>query len=138
LDEIPGIRTPRRDPRMESQGHYCFVFHYDPDEFAGLPLRRFESALAAEGIPMGVSYPSLSDLEVFRTAHFGPRLRSGAPTLDYAGLHLPRAEHAAASTVWLQHRLLLAEREDVLDVARAVDRIRLHAAEITAATAPGA
>jgi dTDP-4-amino-4,6-dideoxygalactose transaminase len=133
LDEIPGIRAPRRDPRMDSQGNYCFVFHYDAEQFAGLPLRQFEKALAAEGIPMGVSYPSLSDLAVFRTRNFAPRLREHAPTIDYSTLHLPRAEHAAASTVWLQHRMLLAPREDVLDVARAVARIQAHAAEIVSA-----
>lgn len=134
LDEIPGIRTPRRDPRMDSQGNYCFVFHYDAEQFAGMSLRRFEEALAAEGIPMGVSYPSLSDLAVFRTRNFAPRLREHAPTIDYSTLHLPRAEHAAASTVWLQHRMLLASREDVLDVARAVARIQAHAAEIASAS----
>ncbi len=133
LDEIDGIRTPTRDPRMDSQGNYCYVFHYDSAQFAGLPLRKFEAALAAEGIPMGVSYPSLSDLAVFRAANFGPRLRSKAPTIDYASLHLPRAEAAAASTVWLQHRLLLAEREDVLDVARAVARIQSRAGDLVAA-----
>ena len=134
LDEIPGVRTPRRDPRMDSQGNYCFVFHYDAEQFAGLPLRNFEAALAAEGIPMGVSYPSLTDLAVFRNRNFAPRLREHAPTIDYSTQHLPRAEHAAASTVWLQHRLLLAEREDVLDVARAVARIRAHAANIASAS----
>jgi dTDP-4-amino-4,6-dideoxygalactose transaminase len=133
LDAIEGIRTPRRDPRMDSQGNYCFVFHYDSAQFAGLSLRAFEAALDAEGIPMGVSYPSLSDLAVFRSANFGPRLRSTAPTIDYASLHLPRAEAAAASTVWLQHRLLLAEREDVLDVARAVARIQSRAGDLVAA-----
>jgi len=127
LDEIPGIRTPRRDPRMDSQGNYCFVFHYDSEQFSGLPLRRLEAALAAEGIPMGVSYPSLTDLTMFRTRNFAPRLRNSAPDVDYSSLHLPRAEHAAATTVWLQHRILLADREDVLDVARAVNRIRAHA-----------
>ena len=130
LDEIPGLRAPRRDPRMDSQGNYCFVFHYDLAEFAGLPLRGFEDALAAEGIPMGVSYPSLSDLDVFRTRNFGPRLRAGAPTPDYATLHLPRAEHAAQTTVWLQHRLLLAPRDEVLDVARAAARIQQYAGEL--------
>ena len=134
LDEIPGVRTPRRDPRMDSQGNYCFVFHYDAEQFAGLPLRRFEAALAAEGVPMGVSYPSLTDLAVFRNRNFAPRLREHAPTIDYSTQHLPRAEHAAASTVWLQHRLLLAEREDVLDVARAVARIQAHAADIAVAS----
>jgi dTDP-4-amino-4,6-dideoxygalactose transaminase len=132
LDEIPGLRAPRRDPRMNTQGNYCFVFHYDRSEFAGLSLRDFERALAAEGIPMGVSYPSLSDLALFRDRNFGPRLRASAPTPDYRSLRLPNAEHAAGTTVWLQHRLLLADRDDVLDVARAAARIRHHADAIVA------
>jgi dTDP-4-amino-4,6-dideoxygalactose transaminase len=134
LEHIPGVRGQRRDPRMDSQGNYCFVFHYEADEFAGLPLRAFESALAAEGIPMSVSYPSLTDLAVFRSHRFGPRLRANAPTIDYPHLHLPNAEAAAARTVWLQHRLLLADREAVLDVARAVDKLRRHASALARST----
>ena len=130
LDEIPGLRTPCRDPRMSTQGNYCFVVHYDSEQFAGLPLKMFEAALEAEGIPMGVSYPALNDLALFRDRNFAPRLRAHAPTIDYSTVSLPRAEHAAASTVWLQHRLLLADREDVLDVARAAARIQAHASEI--------
>jgi len=130
LDQIEGVRPQRRDERMDSQGNYCYVFHYDAAAFAGMPLRQFEAALGAEGIPMGVSYPSLNELAIFRNANFGPRLRASAPTIDYATVRLPVAEHAAASTVWLQHRLLLADVEDVLDVARAVERIQEHASEI--------
>jgi pyrrolidone-carboxylate peptidase len=118
---------------MDVDGRYCYVVHYDAEEFAGLPLRALEAALAAEGIPMSVSYPAVTDLALFRRQQFAPRLRASAPALDYAGLHLPRAEHAAASTVWLQHRLLLADREDVLDVARAAARIQAHAADIQTA-----
>ena len=132
LDHVPGIRTPARDPRMTSQGNYCYVFHYDADHFAGLSLAGFEAALAAEGVPMAVSYPSLGRLDVFRTGTFGPRARHSAPRYDASALHLPRAEHAASSTVWLQHRLLLADHEAVLDVATAVARIQAHAADIVA------
>jgi dTDP-4-amino-4,6-dideoxygalactose transaminase len=132
LDEIPGIRTPRRDPRMDSQGNYCFVFHYDAAEFAGLPLRSFEAALAAECVPMGVSYPSLGELAVFRERRFGPRLRASAPHYADADLHLPNAEHAASATVWLQHRLLLAPRDHVLEVAGAVAKLQRHAAALVA------
>jgi dTDP-4-amino-4,6-dideoxygalactose transaminase len=131
LDRIEGIRTPRRDPRMDSQGNYCFVFHYDASAFADLPLRAFEAALAAEGVPMGVSYPALEDLSVFRTGNLGPRLREIAAPQEWATLHLPRAEHAAASTIWLQHRVLLADEASVLQVATAVERIQRHAASIT-------
>ena len=132
LEQIPGIRGQRRDPRMDTQGNYCFVFHYDKAEFADLPLRAFESALAAEGVPMGVSYPSLNELAVFRHHNFSPRLRANAPTIAYLDLQLPNAETAAASTVWLQHRLLLAERNDVLDVACAIAKVHRHAAGLRA------
>ena len=132
LDEIPGVRTPRRDTRMESQGNYCFVFHYDAEAFAGMTLRRFEAALAAEGIPMGVSYPALNELALFRSGHLGPRHRTSAPArIGMEEVHMPCAERAAATTVWLQHRLLLADVDDVLDVARAVERIRTHASTMT-------
>ena len=137
LAEVPGVRAQRRDPRMNTQGNYCFVFHYDSSQFAGLPLRAFEAALAAEGVPMGVSYPSLSDLLVFREHRFGPRLRAHSPSVEYGQLHLPNAEAAAASTVWLQHRLLLAEREAVIDVARAVAKLQHHAASLAAWHAGG-
>jgi hypothetical protein len=82
---------------------------------------------------MGVSYPSLNDLAVFRTRAFAPRLRASAPTIDYAAQRLAVAERAATTTVWLQHRMLLADTDDVLDVARAFERIRRHAGAVTAA-----
>ena len=130
LAQIPGLRAQKRDERMDSQGNYCFVVHFDSGEFAGMPLRRFEEALYAEGVPLGVSYPSLSDLDVFRNANFAPTRRASAPALDYANLHLPVAEAAAASTVWMEHRLLLADRDRVLRVAQAAARIHEHAAAI--------
>jgi dTDP-4-amino-4,6-dideoxygalactose transaminase len=130
LAEVPGLCAQKRDERMDSQGNYCFVVHYDEREFAGLPLRRFEEALSADGVPLGVSYPSLTDLDLFRTGNFAPTLRRSAPAIDYASLHLPVAEHAAASTVWMEHRLLLADRDRVLRVAESAARIHEHAAEI--------
>ena len=57
LAQVPGLRAQKRDERMDSQGNYCFVVHYDSSEFAGMPLRRFEEALYADGVPLGVSYP---------------------------------------------------------------------------------
>ena len=137
LAQIPGLRAQKRDERMDSQGNYCFVFHYDREHFAGLPLRAFEEALAADGVPMGVSYPSLSDLALFRAQNFAPTRRVSAPAIDYASLHVPVAEHLADSTVWLQHRILLAARDDVLRVAEAAARIQRHAAAIAEKTAVG-
>jgi dTDP-4-amino-4,6-dideoxygalactose transaminase len=138
LAGVPGLHAQKRDERMDSQGNYCFVVHYDEREFAGMPLRRFEEALDAEGIPLGVSYPSLSDLELFRSGNFAPTLRASAPAIDYANLHLPVAEHAAASTVWMEHRILLADRDRVLRVAEAAARIQANAAAIVQQSPIGA
>ena len=95
-----------------------------------MPLRRFEEALDADGVPLGVSYPSLSDLEVFRSHNFAPgarglgagaRFRESAPARRRARRGLDGLD---------EHRILLAERERVLRVAEAAARIQEHAAEI--------
>ena len=54
----------------------------------------------------------------------------GAERSTTSSLLLPVAEHAAASTVWLEHRILLADRDRVLRVAEAAARIQEHAAAI--------
>jgi dTDP-4-amino-4,6-dideoxygalactose transaminase len=134
LEKMPGVWPQSDDPRMDSRAHYAYVFHYDPQQFAGLSLTGFEAALTREGIPLAGAYPSLNEVELFREGSFGPRLRESAPPVDYRELSLPRAEHAAASTVWLDQRILLAGPEDVLDVVRAVSRIREHAAGVALRT----
>jgi dTDP-4-amino-4,6-dideoxygalactose transaminase len=128
---VPGLSPQARDQRMNSQGNYCYVFHFDSDSFAGMTLSSFEQSLAAEGVPLGVSYPALNTLGLFRSNAFAPRFRS-AP-LDYRDVRLPVAEHAATSTVWMEHRVLLAEPERVATVAEACERIRRHAARIVRA-----
>ncbi|HEU4707565.1 MAG TPA: DegT/DnrJ/EryC1/StrS family aminotransferase [Solirubrobacterales bacterium] len=124
LPKIPGLRPQSGDARITSRGRYAYVLHYDPAEFSGLPVTGLVAALRHEGILAGESYPSLNTLELFRERRFERRLPKGAPRLDYAGVSLPNAEHAAAHTVWLDHRMLLAEPDDVLDIVRALEKIR--------------
>jgi dTDP-4-amino-4,6-dideoxygalactose transaminase len=132
LEAIPGLRPQSDDPRIDSRARYSYIVHYDPAEFAGMPLAGFEAALTAEGIEFGVCYPSLNHVELFREGRFGPRRRATAPAIDYAAQRLPRAEAAATSTIWLDHRMLLAEPEEVLDIARAMARIQQQAGEVAA------
>jgi dTDP-4-amino-4,6-dideoxygalactose transaminase len=130
LGKIPGLRAQSGDPRMDSRSRYSYVFHYDSREFAGLPLPGFIQALLHEGIVAGRSYRSLNTLEFFRESRFGRRMRESAPRIDYGSTSLPHAEKAAESTVWLDHRLLLAGADDVLDVVRAASKIRAHAGAV--------
>jgi dTDP-4-amino-4,6-dideoxygalactose transaminase len=130
LAKVPGLRPQARDPRLDSRAYYAYVFHYDAAAFAGMPLSGLEAALAAEGIEFGGSYPCLHNLQLFRAGNFGPRLRDSAPRIAYSELSLPRAEHAAANTIWLSHQMLLADPEEVLDIARGLSRIQANAAAV--------
>ncbi len=124
LTKVPGLRPQSGDARISSRGRYGYVFHYDPAEFSGLPVIGLVAALRHEGILAGESYPSLNTLRVLREGRFAQRLPAGAPRLDYASVRLPHAEHAADHTVWLDHRMLLAEPDGVFDIVRALARIR--------------
>jgi hypothetical protein len=68
-------------------------------------------------------------LEVLRS---GKRWRysyahNNHPT-DYASFEAlcPNAERACREAVWLEHRQLLAEREDMGDIVQAIERIHEH------------
>ncbi len=124
VTKVPGLRPQAGDGRISSRGRYGYVFHYDPAEFSGLPVSGLVAALRHEGILAGESYPSLNTLRVLREGRFAQRLPAGAPRLDYASVELPHAEQAAARTVWLDHRMLLAEPAGVADIVGAVARIR--------------
>ena len=128
LAAMNGVRAQVRDERLTAQGYYYFVFHYRADAFAGLPLRGFEAALEAEGVPLGTSYPSLTTLALFQHDEMPPRIR--APRVAARLTPCPRAEHIAASTVWLEHRTLLASDDEVRGITRAIERIQAHAVDI--------
>ena len=46
-----------------------------------------------------------------------------ANTIDYKGLKLPVTEAVSTSTVWLQQPVLLGEKKDMDDIAKAVRKI---------------
>jgi dTDP-4-amino-4,6-dideoxygalactose transaminase len=133
LEKIPGLRPQGGDQRMDRRARFSYVFHYDPKQFAGLSLEGFEQALAREGILVGKCFPSLNQLELFRERNLGPRLRD-SPEVAVGAAEVPHAERASESTVWLDHSMLLAEPEDILDVVRAISRIRGHARAVAVRT----
>ncbi len=130
LAKLDGLDPQAGDPRMDDRARYSYLLRYDPERFAGLGPRGFERALAAEGIELGPSYPSLNRVELFQAGNFGPRLRGSAPRIEYGAQSLPRAEHAAEHTLWLGHRMLLAEPDEVLDIVRACARIQADAGRV--------
>jgi hypothetical protein len=48
--------------------------------------------------------------------------------IDYTSFEAlcPKAERACRKAVWLEHRLLLAERDDMDDIVRAIEKLHEH------------
>lgn len=133
LAAIPGIRPQLRDERCTSQGYYAYVVRIDADVF-GAPRDAVREALLAEGIPLSMSYPPVHRLEAFASpGGLAPRHRSPAGWPDYASLHLPATDGAAATTLWFPHQVLLGSRADVADIVEAVARIARHVDELRVA-----
>jgi dTDP-4-amino-4,6-dideoxygalactose transaminase len=132
LASIPGVHPQARDPRCDRQGNYCYVVRIDPREF-GAEREPVRLALAAEGIPLTMSYPPIHRLDVFRDRDgFAPRRRDRAGMQDFAGLSLPVTEHLADTTLWFTTSVLMGTEDDALDVVRALEKVQRHAAELEA------
>jgi 3-amino-5-hydroxybenzoate synthase len=129
LAEIEGITPQPLDPRCTRNGHYAYIFHYDKSAFAGAPTERFIEALNAEGIPTQASYPPLHDLAVFQTGEYRKRLDPEQRQQEHAFLQapFPNTLKAAWETVWLVHRVLLADEEAMTAVVEAIRKIQRHA-----------
>lgn len=128
LKEIEGIVPQGSDPRTTRNPHYMYMFSYDAEAFGGLPRQQFVAMLNAEGVPAFVGYPAIHRLPVFRNRAFGPRWRPDDPFLpDYNKVSCPIAEQLGESLVWLHHRVLLGDHQDLVEIAGAIRKIRNHA-----------
>lgn len=124
LEKIPGLTVQPGDSRMDKRARYAYGIHYEPAAFSGLTREGFEIALTREGIPAAFSYPSLNELELFENGLAAP---GSDKRTRYPSGSLPRAEAAAANTIWLDNRILLCSPDETLDVVLAIDRIRDNA-----------
>ena len=135
LPEIGGIRPQALDPRVTCNGRYCYIFHYEPEAFAGLSAERFIQALNAEGIPTQASYPPVHQLDVFQNNEFRRRLapEHARDPFEFLKGEYPVTQEAAANTVWLVHACLLGDERDTLEIVESIKKIQRHAKELAAA-----
>ncbi len=130
LREIPGV-SPLRVPAWATKhSFYLYIFRFDEEEF-GVSRRRFLAALAREGVPCmdGYAFPLYKN-PLFLNQDFHPK---GCPvscgfyekSVDYSVFAdlCPNAERACREAVWLEHRLLLAGKQDMDDIVAAISKI---------------
>lgn len=125
LGEIPGIRVLRRDTRITRHAYHLYIFRYDAAAFGGRSRQEFLQALKAEGIPASAGYVPLYKEIVFqrKAACQGSWCQAGRP-IDYPNLNLPVCEQVCQDSVWLFQSLLLAEPDDMQQVAAAIRKVQ--------------
>ncbi len=112
LAEMDGLTPQRWDPRADAHAHHLFLIRYEAERFGGLPRRDFIAALRAENIPVSPVYP----YPLYRHPPLVEPLSRVTPC--------PNSELLCEQTVSLSQNLLLAEPDEMDDIASAILKVR--------------
>jgi len=124
LSRIPGISPQKRPKDCSRHSYHLFLFRIDAKAF-GAPRAALLKALEAEGIPAcgGYAVP-LYRQPLFLNKAFGPYLPQASARLDYSKVSCPNCERICAEQgAWLEQSILLGNRSDMDDIARAFEKV---------------
>ncbi len=131
LREIPGIAPAKMYEGCTRNAYHLYMFRYDAEKFAGLPLNDFIRALRAEGIPCSNGYGKLNEAKFLHDAlNSRPYVRVyGKSAIDaWAERNrCPENDKLCDEAVWFSQSMLLGPRGDMDEIAAAVRKIQTHA-----------
>ena len=113
LDELPGVYHQAEDERADPRAYHLYTVRVSRDEL-GITRDQMVDALRSEGIPCSPGYP--------HTLYRNPVFQE----LGMGSVTCPNAELLARDLVWFGHSTLLAEREDMDDIARGFEKVIEH------------
>lgn len=128
LEEIDGIDTLKRDPRITQRGYYFYFLRYDAAQWNGLHRDEFMEALQAEGIPCSTAHND----PVYQNpafANIDPVLQHGNEK-DYADVHCPEAERIYDSEAIAMGKDFLMYRENIDTIMTAFQKLSENRAEL--------
>ncbi|MEM1952977.1 MAG: DegT/DnrJ/EryC1/StrS family aminotransferase [Candidatus Caldarchaeum sp.] len=115
LSEIDGVKPLEKPKNVTAHSHHLFIVRVDYRRFGFKSKDDFVKALNAEGIPCNAGYRPLSSYSFIAE-------KSKTP------FPIPIAENASWSeAVWIPQYVLLAEKEDLMDVVEAFEKLRKSA-----------
>lgn len=131
LSGIDGILLPKEELEEGRNAYHLFIFRLDLEKFGGLDKWRICEAVQEEGVSLSPGYPRpLYKEEVFQTWIPAWLEKIAGRKVDYSSMSLPVTEEVVRTAVWLPHPVLLAEREDMEDIAKAIEKVRENAWEL--------
>jgi dTDP-4-amino-4,6-dideoxygalactose transaminase len=132
LGQVEGVTPQKLDSRCTRNGHYAYIFHFEPQAFAGISAEKLMKALEAEGIPCEPGYPPVHSLDLFQNGAYRQRLGGEQASREHTFLRqsYPHAQRAFSEAVWIPQTALLGDAEDMQEIATAVRKIQRHAKEL--------
>lgn len=136
IKDVPGITPYALSPGVTRAAFHLFPFRYSKAAFHNMPLDTFIKALKAEGVPCSPGYSPLNKMpyvkQAFQTKNF--KRMYAAAELDYeawlARTRCPENDRLCSEAVWIGQNVLLAEREDMDDIAAAVAKVYANAEKL--------
>jgi dTDP-4-amino-4,6-dideoxygalactose transaminase len=132
LRRIPGIRPLSIPDWVTRHAFHLFIFRFDAAAF-GVSREQFLEWLTAEGVPCSSGYSQpLYRNPLFAENQFhgnGQPLTPPGRHIDYLAYaeKCPVAERACAEAVWIEHRVLLGEPEEMDEIVHAIEKIHAYA-----------
>lgn len=128
LNDFPGIHAVATRDFATKHSFHIYMFRFREEE-SGISRKDLIAGLTSEGIPCSTGYmhplyknPAFLNQDFFQR---GCPVNCGhyAKPLDYSKCDCPASEAACREAVWLEHRLLLGEEQDMKDIVRAIEKI---------------
>ena len=144
LSEMPGIKPQKLYSNATRAAYHLFSWRYIKEDFKGLSRADFIRALNAEGVPCGTGYrPGLNSSPYLNDAFQSKNYRKMYPPemlnfKEYVERNrCPVNDHfCSEENVRIQQNLLLGNRQDIDDIANAIEKIFNNAEKIKKAVEP--
>lgn len=137
IGEIPGIVPYKLYDNVTKAAFHLFPFRYNKEGFKGLPRKDFLKALAAEGIPCFEGYAPLNKMPYLANAFQSKNYRKMYEAKDLAigayneRNHCPLNDRLCnEEAVWFAQSMLLAGKEDMDDIVKAIEKVHANAEKL--------
>jgi dTDP-4-amino-4,6-dideoxygalactose transaminase len=119
LAKIEGLTPQPGDARITRRAYHLYCLRLDPEAF-GAPREKVIDAAKAEGLPLisqGYAIPLYEQ----------PSIANAKNAPDYSKQECPVArEICSRSGIWIEHPVLLASEEDMLDIVTIFQKLKKH------------
>ena len=138
IDEIDGLSSLKIDKRATRHAYHIYIFKFKP-EIWGIKKEMFMNALEAEGIPVYRGYPEPIFMNpIFLKKEF---YQKGCPlncvnykkNIEYGNfqnLNPVTQKVCKKEAIWIEHRALLGEQEDMDDIIGAIKKLQKNIEEL--------